>query len=158
MQSNIEDEFTNVRTEVKNRNNIIAVGFNSNYAMTSSNWTQKDVPFDKVVCQVGDKLSLQSGKIKIGAGITKVKASFQASTAALGNDTFYDVQIKKNTAAIASNNGKKTGDPQAWSFTIAPVLVDVKEGDTISVSCFANSVTFNSATTQLVVEAVDFSE
>lgn len=146
MQANIENEF--------NKKNIIAVGFNSNYSMTSSNWTQKDLTFNKVISQVGNKLSLSSGKIKIGAGITKIKASFQASTSKLGNDTFYDITLKHNSTPIGSNDGRKTGDPQTWSFPIAPVVANVKEGDTISVSCFANSVTFNSATTQLVVETI----
>lgn len=158
MQDEIKEDITNKTEKIKEKNNMIAVGFNSDYSMTSSNWVQKDLTFDKLVSQVGNKLSLVSGKVKIGAGITKVKASFQTSTANLGNDTFYDVALKHNTTTVAGNAGKKTGDPQAWSFPIAPVLINVVEGDTISVSCFANSVTFNSAITQFVVEAIDYEE
>lgn len=150
MQTNIENEF--------NKKNIIAVGFNSDYAMTSSNWTQKKLPFNKVISQVGNKLSLVDGGVKIGAGITKIKVSLQASCSKLGNDTFYDMEIRHNSKAIGTNDGRKVGDPQSWSFPIAPVIANVKEGDTIEAYFFADSANFRYDATQLVVEAIDYDE
>lgn len=141
--------------ELEKRNNIISVGFNSNYSITSSNWQQKDVTFNKVIGQVGNLLKLENGKIKIGKGIKKVKASFQTSTNRLANDTFYSLNLKKNGNAVASFEGRKNGDPQSWSFVIAPVIMDVEENDEISVSLFCNSATLMSGMTQFVVEVIE---
>lgn len=135
--------------------NIISVGFNSNYSMTSSDWEQKDLIFDKLVGQVGNLLSLENGKIKIGKGIKKVKVSFQTSTASLANDTFYSLNLKKNGNAVATYEGRKNGDPQNWSFIIAPIILDVEENDEISISLFCNSATLNAQFTQLVVEVIE---
>lgn len=141
--------------EIEKRSNIISVGFNNNYSMTSSNWQQKDLMFDKVIGQVGSLLSLENGKIKIGKGIKKIKASFQTSTNALANDTFYSANINKNGNSVASNEGRKERDPQSWSFVIAPVLINVEENDEISVSLFCNSATLKSGNTQFIVEVIE---
>lgn len=135
--------------------NIISVGFNSNYSMTSSNWQQKDLIFDKVIGQVGNLLSLENGKIKIGKGIKKIKASFQGSTTNLGNDSFYALNLKKNGSSIMTYEGKKDGDPQSWTFVITPVIIDVEEGDEISISIFCDSVTFNAYFVQFLAEVIE---
>lgn len=142
--------------EIERKSNIISVSFNNDfYSMTSSNWQQVELVFDKIVGQIGNLLKLENGKIKIGKGIKKVKASFQTSTNGLANDTFYSLNLKKNGNSVASNEGKKNGDPQSWSFVIAPVLIDVEENDEISVSLFCNSATLMSGMTQFVVEVIE---
>ena len=142
--------------KIEKRSNIISVSFNNDfYSMSSSNWQQVQLNFDKIVGQIGNLLTLENGKIKIGKGIKKIKASFQTSTNALGNDTFYSVNIKINGNSVASNEGRKVSDPQSWSFVIAPVLVDVEENDEISVSLFCNSATLMSGMTQFVVEVIE---
>lgn len=140
--------------ELEKRNNILSVGFNNNYSMSSSNWQQVELNFDKIVGQVGDFLNLENGKIKIEKGIKKVKASFQTSTNGLANDTFYSLNLKKNGNTVASYEGRKIGDPQSWSFVIAPVVVNVEEDDEISVSLFCNSATLIATSTQLVIEVI----
>lgn len=142
--------------EIEKKSNIISVSFNNDfYSMTSSNWQQVELVFDKIVGQIGNLLKLENGKIKIGKGIKKVKASFQTSTNGLANDTFYSLNLKKNGNAVASFEGRKDGDPQNWSFVIAPVLIDVEENDEISVSLFCNSATLMSGMTQFVVEVIE---
>lgn len=141
--------------EIEKRSNIISVGFNNNYSMTSSNWQQKDLMFDKVIGQVGSLLSLENGKIKIGKGIKKIKASFQTTTNGLAKDTFYSLNLKKNGNSVASYDGRKNGDPQSWSFVVAPILIDVKENDKISISLFCDSATLVAQFTQLVVEVIE---
>lgn len=142
--------------EIERKSNIISVSFNNDfYSMSSSNWQQVELNFDKIVGQVGNLLKLENGKIKIGKGIKKIKASFQTSTNGLANDTFYSLNLKKNGNAVASFEGRKDGDPQSWSFVIAPVLIDVEENDEISVSLFCNSATLMSGMTQFVVEVIE---
>ena len=142
--------------EIEKRSNIISVSFNNDfYSMTSSNWQQVELVFDKIVGQIGNLLKLENGKIKIGKGIKKVKASFQTSTNGLAKDTFYSLNLKKNGNAVASFEGRKDGDPQSWSFVIAPVLIDVEENDEISVSLFCNSATLMSGSTQFIVEVIE---
>lgn len=146
-----------IQEEQEIKSNIISVGFNSNFSMTSSNWEQKDLTFDKVISQVGSKFSLVNGKVKIGTGITKVKASLQAGVNGLAENTFYDIAIMKNSTSIARCSGKREGDPQSWSFSISPILLEVTEGDLISANCFVNSATFvGDSATQLVIEAIDY--
>ena len=61
--------------EIERKSNIISVSFNNDfYSMTSSNWQQVELVFDKIVGQIGNLLKLENGKIKIGKGIKKVKA------------------------------------------------------------------------------------
>ena len=79
----------------------------------------------------------------------------QTTVTKLANDTFYDVQLNKNSEKVVSCSGKKAGDPQSWSFTIVPAIIEVKEGDLISVSAFVNSATF-SVLTQFVVEVIEY--
>lgn len=142
--------------EIERKSNIISVSFNNDfYSMTSSNWQQVELVFDKIVGQIGNLLKLENGKIKIGKGIKKVKASFQTSTNGLANDTFYSLNLKKNGISVASFEGRKDGDPQNWSFVIAPILIDAEENDEISVSLFCNSATLMSGMTQFVVEVIE---
>lgn len=159
MENNTEDAINEAISQIESKmNNIISVSFNNNYSMSSSNWQQVELVFDKIVGQIGNLLKLENGKIKIGKGIKKVKASFQTSTKALANDTFYSVNIKINGNSVASNEGKKVSDPQNWSFVIAPVLIDVEENDEISVSLFCNSATLMSGMTQFVVEVIEWQD
>ena len=82
--------------EVEKRSNIISASFNNDfYSISSSNWQQVELLFDKIVGLVGNLLKLENGKIKIGKGIKKIKASFQTSTNGLANDTFYSLNLKK---------------------------------------------------------------
>lgn len=142
--------------EIERKSNIISVSFNNDfYSMTSSNWQQVELVFDKIVGQIGNLLKLENGKIKIGKGIKKVKASFQTSTNGLANDTFYSLNLKKNGISVASFEGRKDGDPKSWSFVIAPILIDAEENDEISVSLFCNSATLMSGMTQFVVEVIE---
>lgn len=159
MENNSEDGINEAISQIESKmNNIISVGFNNNYSMSSSNWQQVELVFDKIVGQVGNLLKLENGKIKIGKGIKKVKASFQTSTNALANDTFYSVNIEINGISVASFEGRKDGDPQSWSFVIAPVLINVEENDEISVSLFCNSATLISKMTQFVVEVIEWQD
>ncbi len=150
MENNTQEAITELE-----KKDILAVGFNGDTSITSSEWKQKDLVFNKNIAQIGKNLTLTNGKIKIGAGIKKIKASLQTTVSKLANDTFYDVQLNKNSEKVVSCSGKRAGDPQSWSFTIVPAIIEVKEGDLISVSAFVNSATF-STLTQFVVEVIEY--
>lgn len=150
MENNTQEAITEVE-----KKDILAVGFNGDTSITSSNWQQKDLVFNKNIAQIGKNLTLANGKIRIGAGIKKIKASLQTTVSKLANDTFYDVQLNKNSEKVVTCSGKRAGDPQSWSFTIVPAIIEVKEGDLISVSAFVNSATF-STLTQFVVEVIEY--
>lgn len=94
--------------EIERKSNIISVSFNNDfYSMTSSNWQQVELVFDKIVGQIGNLLKLENGKIKIGKGIKKVKASFQTSTNGLANDTFYSLNLKKMESLLLALKEEK---------------------------------------------------
>ncbi len=154
-----EPKILELEKKLNKMHDIIAVGFSADFSITSSNWQQKSLIFDKTIKKIGNDLTLESGKVKIGAGVKVVKVSFQGLVNALANDTFYDIQIRKNSTYITSCSGRKTGDPQSWSFWISPVVIEVTEGDIIEMSAFVTSATFvaNNAT-QFLVEIIEYED
>lgn len=105
--------------------------------------------------KTGSKLSISSGKVKIGAGVTKVLVSFhcQGIAGPLGDHGMRIVQ--NDSSGIAE--GYVGGDTlQYIPLASAPELVDVKEGDTFGLKVFSGGTgTLKFLQSYLTVEVVE---
>lgn len=88
----------------------------------------------------GNKLTLENGSIKIGKGVKKIKVS--------GNVTYrYDsgaidvtgAYIKKNEETIVQSATYKPDNTKATTASCSPVIVDVVEGNIISLHGYGQS-------------------
>lgn len=89
---------------------------------------------------VGNKCVLENGSIKIGAGVSKIKVN--------GNVTYrYDsgaidvtgVYIKKNEETISQASTYKPDNNKPITASCSPFIVDVVEGDVISLYGYGTS-------------------
>lgn len=81
--------------------------------------------------RVGNKFSISNNKIVIGAGVTKVLVSGMLSVNRGTTSTMIYMSIKKNSEEIAYSATNFTDWAQV-AITANDVLIDVQEGDTIS--------------------------
>ncbi|MDO4282332.1 MAG: hypothetical protein Q4D02_01735 [Clostridia bacterium] len=109
-------------------------------------------------CKIGDKLTIDNGKIKIGAGISKVLVSAHSNginTSSITGDK--GISLKKGDSSIAENYIGGGLNAYHQGVTVAPILVDVVEGDEISVALFCSATgTLQFLDCFLTVEAVEY--
>lgn len=96
----------------------------------------KKIPLNGIK-SLGDKLSYDNNGIKIGAGVQKVLISANGSIQYTASAGQYCVLIKKNDQSIANDNYrgnslKHNNTQVASSCVISPFLLEVEEGDVIS--------------------------
>lgn len=144
------------------KKNIITSGLSTNKESTSSK-TEK-IMLDKVLSQVGNKLTLENGCIKIGAGVSKVLVSAnlleQATTAGLYGA---NIHVNQTDLAHAVNiSFDYINDVnQMHKVTLSQVLVDVKENDLIILSRYSQNtakvtlVAYDARAVNLTVEVVE---
>ena len=125
----INEKLDEIYTNTKSK---MTIGLSANVSHTATT----KVALNTVINIIGDKFTLNSNGIKIGAGVTKVKVSAnilqQASAVNL-----YGGYITKNGTNLASavNVGFNTiTNTSSWAFFhtgISPIIIDVVEGDII---------------------------
>ena len=139
----------------------ITVGLTNDTTFTTSSLI---VPLDKVVGSTGSKFELINNKIKIGAGITKIKVS--GSILESCTDTgLYGIYITKN--GINLNNAINVGFStlatanEMYKITCTPVIVDVNPGDLISLMAYTQKASatvtikaYNGRATNITIEEV----
>lgn len=112
--------------ENKLKERKVATAFISNNISYSAN---SKIAFDQLRTST-DKLTLSSGGIRIGKGITQILVSAQAFSNPSNNNTgYFWTVIKQNSTTVSTS----ISNPSTW-FTTAnhsPVLLDVTEGDII---------------------------
>ena len=137
----------------------ITVGLTNDTNFTTSSLI---VPLDKVVGSTGSKFELINNKIKIGAGVTKIKVSgslLEKST----NTGLYGCYISKNgtTLTDAINIGFCTlaTANELYKITCTPVIVDVNPGDLIMLNAYTQNSSatvtinaYNGRATNITVE------
>ena len=115
---------------------------------------------------LGSKLTLENGSVRIGKGVSKIKVN--------GNVTYrYDsgaidvtgAYIKKNEETIAQSATYKPDNTKATTASCSPVIVDVVEGDIISLYGYGKSSISTrmvgdqtTRVTYLTVEVVEYTE
>lgn len=84
----------------------------------------------------GDNLTISSGQIKIGAGISKVKVNARLQIFSESTTVFYSFISKNNVNVVGTRAiQKKEGNSDISLYN--QCLLDVQENDLISVRCYA---------------------
>lgn len=139
----------------------ITVGLNNDTNFTTSSLI---VPLDKVVGSTGSKFELINNKIKIGAGVTKIKVSgslTEESTIAglfgfyiSKNGTNLDSAINVGFSTLATAN-------EMYKITCTPVIVNVTPGDLIMLNAYTQNSSatvtikaYNGRATNITIEEV----
>ena len=135
-QKQILTELTEIQEKIDLITNVITIGLTSDTTTTSTAAYQNiDVNLTKQIEKNGDKLTLNNGKVVIGAGVSKVLISGKITT--YSENSTYGFTISKNTTAIVSNYEGNPGNSFSV-LTINPVLLSVTEGDTIKMQIYHN--------------------
>ena len=132
----INEKLYEIYTNTKSKMTI-GLGANVSHKATTK------VALDTVMSTIGDKFTLNSNGLRIGAGVTKVKVSAnilqQASAVNL-----YGGYITKNGTNLPSavNVGfNMITNTNSWAFFhtgISPIIIDVTEGDIIYLCSYVN--------------------
>lgn len=162
----IEDEDIEP-VDVKIAKDIITFSKNNDQSLAKDELVVLEL--NEVTAQAGDKLSTSNYGVKIGEGVSKIKVSGIAwieSGFSTNNSGYRWLRILKNGTSY-NNAIAMAMLPEAageWgSPSIPPVLVDVKEGDsifmaaTVSVAGYCKAGAYGKASTYLTVEVVEYS-
>lgn len=110
-----------------NSKHIITAYYTSDKALNSE---YKTPNFDSADV-IGTKLTLSNGKIKIGAGVSKVKVSFTVFYNNIGDTAYAWAQLTKNNTNVV---GVITASPKAFmTGTCSERIISVNENDLLSI-------------------------
>ena len=139
----------------------ITVGLNNDTNFTESNLI---VPLDKVVGSTGSKFELINNKIKIGAGVTKIKVSGSLTEKSTIAGLFGGYITKNGTnldSAINVGFSYLTTTDEMYKISMSPVIVNVNPGDLISLTAYTpinNAIVtikaYNGRATNITIEEV----
>lgn len=119
--------------------NIMTIYLASDFTIPNTN-TVYDLTNMTLGESVGNKLSLSSGKIVIGAGVSKVKVSYTAKTVSTANTTrtfTYLMQDISGTATAISQEGSfYNATNQQKNISYGPRVVSVNQGDAFYLRCY----------------------
>lgn len=144
-----------------NTRHVITIGLNADTTTTSTAAYQNiDISLTKEMAKTGTKLSLSSGKVLIGEGVSHVLVSGKIQTQ--GDNSAYGISIRKNTNSGVSDGYEGTPG-NSWNQLTAPsILIPVVQGDTIKMTIYHNVSgttktikAYNGFGTYLTVEVID---
>jgi hypothetical protein len=128
------------------QNNILTATLPETITIAETNVSQSVTSFVET-SKIGDKFSVENGVIKVGAGVTKVKISYSACMQSSKSTTGGFTYLIKNGSPISQEAYTFNSTWQVVTNIIPPVVVDVVEGDTISLLLYGyagNSLLGNS--------------
>lgn len=159
LMSNLQTQLTNLQNQVNDKN-VITIGLNSDISLTAtSNYQTLDVSLTKQVKKIGTKLSLSSGKVLIGEGVSEVLVSGCIQTQ--GDNQMYGLDFYKNNQVFFQSFETP---PHALYHRIvgSPIPISVSQGDTIYMKIYINQSgatkslkSYNGQATYITVEAID---
>lgn len=123
---NMAEKIEEAINGINKKTNAITVGITNDYTVQADN-TDETLPLDNIIQQVGDKLSIENGGIKIGSGISAVIVSAQVyyytGTSGVEKNAYI---FKNDSRSIAFNRYM----PENYEHISVPVKVEtVTEGD-----------------------------
>ena len=139
---------------------IITVGLTNDTNFTASNLV---VPLDKVMGSTGSKFELINNKIKIGAGVTKIKVSGSLTEKSTSTGLFGGYITKNGTNLNSAINIGFSYLPTTdviYKINMTPVIVNVTPGDLISLIAYTQSSAtisvqgYDGKATQVTIEEV----
>lgn len=146
LQDNVENSFKTIPTTsdkdtyscnyINNvmQNNILGVSLTANVAPQIS--TYVEINTWKQQLKIGDKLNVENGKIKIGAGVNYIKIYGQLGINSDGDALFY-IWLKKNGNNVGVWEVNRTFN----TYVIIPInqILQVEEGDIISMATYQDA-------------------
>lgn len=127
-------EIVKLKEGLEQEENIISVGIAANTTYNiSANWGRVPVLFDLERFKIGDKLSLQEGKVFVGEGVSLIALSFSASIRTNISTSDMMFTIHKNGISASSTLGEvyEGFNSNSQVLTSPTIYVPVAEGDTI---------------------------
>ncbi len=115
--------------------NIMTVYLKADYTIANTN-TAYDLTNVEVLSSVGTKLSLSSGKITIGSGVSKVKVSYTAKCLSPANSTRTFMYLSKSGTNITQEGAWFGGTNWQVNIGVTPRIISVSEGDTFWLRCY----------------------
>ena len=115
--------------------NIITVYLKQDFTISATNTTY-DLTNVEVLTNVGTKLSLVNGKIKIGAGVSKVKVSYTVKCLSPANSTRTFVYLAHNNTNITQEGAWFGGTNWQTNIGVVPRVLSVNENDTFHLRCY----------------------
>lgn len=144
------------------RKDILVMRTTANFKIPSTNTFTKITGFS-IMSQLGNKLSFSNNNIVIGSGVKKVKVSYSAKHISEVNATRSFSYLTHNNTNISQEGAFFSSTGQQITTTIAPLLIDVSEGDIFGLAVYGykdniigGTTTF--ATTCLAVEVVEYED
>ena len=141
-KSNVKTITTNTDNDVYScnyinnvmQNNILGVSLAA--SVTPQISTYVEINTWKQQLKIGDKLNVENGKIKIGAGVNYIKIYGQLGINSDGDALFY-MWLKKNGNNVGVWEVNKTFN----TYAIIPInqILQVKEGDIISIATYQDA-------------------
>ena len=144
------------------KKSIITIGLaaDTTTTTTTSAYQNIDLSLTNQVGKVGTKLSLSSGKVLIGAGVSKILVSGKIQTQ--GDGSQWGISIRKNSSTALAENYEGTPGTSWSSLVIPPIPASVTQGDTIKLSIYHNVANttktiraYGGRGTYLTVEVID---
>lgn len=113
--------------------NILTIGLAANKSLTvSTTWAYSQLVCDTAMTKLGNKLSFSNGAIKVGSGVKRVRVSANAMTSGIAN--YQIVNIALNGTYLSTGYYRATNASYYGSIGLTPIILEVKEGDTISIT------------------------
>ena len=146
------------RLEALENRNIITVGLSDNFEIPTAG--ENTVALNKIIAQVGDKFSVQNGKIYIVGEISHVKISGNCmlrNISAVDNSALNFAILKNGTAVEEAISSTSTATVRNNPRSLGTKLVEVQQGDCFELSIYGKvGDTLNSSTarTYITLEAV----
>ena len=145
---------------INSSKDAITIGLNGDHSYTATSAYQtQEVSLTKQMAKSGSRLSLSSGKVTIGAGVSKVLVSGSMQTQ--GDNTTYGLNIYKTNTLVAQSFVAPSGSSYNH-ISVAPTLVSVSQGDTIRMGVYINNSgatknlkAYSGSGTYLTVEVIE---
>lgn len=137
----IEQGIEDVHTKMATKNIMIATR-TTNYEISNSPAsTDRRVPVTSVHFFKGDKLTLEDYGIKIGAGVTTVRANGSVTAKGIANNMRMGIRIiRGDTSTKLTECQIRSGaEGYVYSFELSPIFIDVQENDRIELYFYSGT-------------------
>lgn len=114
---------------------IMTVYLKADYTIANTN-TAYDLTNVEVLSSVGNKLTLSSGKITIGSGVSKVKVSYTAKCLSPANSTRTFMYLSHSGTNITQEGAWFGGTNWQVNIGVTPRIISVNENDTFWLRCY----------------------
>lgn len=142
--------------EAVEKNVITAMLNQSSSIQVATTWGINKITLEDEYTNIGEKLTLSQGSIKIGNGVHHVKVSANVFIQGISGDLIGGIMKNSDRVSIGYSRTNSTG--QFITITFAPIVLEVLEDDEITLNVGASTtgtLTVSAGGTYLTVEVID---